>query len=118
MLHNARAYYRARPSPNAPQYCAPSDRATDLHAREMVDRVGEHIRQQGEKARVNGLRAAVKATRHLARMDGAKLCDAKRARAARDWMETAALGAGFGRGSETPAASITLNVLSLPDARM
>ena len=64
------------------------------------------------------MRAAVKATRHLSRMDGASLCDAKRARAARDWMETAALGAGFGRGNENPGATITLNVLSLPGARL
>ena len=84
----------------------------------MVDRVGEHIRRQGERARVQGLRAAVKATRHLARMDGAALCDHKRARAARDWMETAALSAGFGKGSDQPSASITLNVLSLPGSRL
>ena len=84
----------------------------------MVDRVGEHIRRQGERVRVQGLRAAVKATRHLARMDGASLCDGRRARAARDWMETAALSAGFGRASDQPSASITLNVLSLPSARL
>ena len=70
------------------------------------------------KVKRYGLRAAVKATRHLARMDGASLCDHKRARAARDWLGMAALAGGFGRGNDSPSATITLNVLSLPSARL
>ena len=79
-----------------------------------MDAIGASVARDAGKVRRYGMRAAVKATRALARMDGVALCDHKRAIAAKNWHAVAASTHGW---SEREAGTeINLNVLTIDGA--